>query len=175
MVVPMSVSWHSLKLPYFFSPAFTASMQPGFGWQEEMNTRLSSMSSRSTRRSVMYLPTQMGRLPRYFLTTFSSPSITSSAGLMPSRFAPKASTPEQRPLLAIKSSRSSTKLSSTRLARLCSRIVMLRGAGHLQPTWPLSAPDSPARYRYSGCPPHRHSRIRLPPASHSGSRTKACC
>lgn len=116
-----------------------------------------------------------GQAAAVFLTTFSSPSITSSAGLMPSRFAPKASTPEQRPLLAIKSSRSSTKLSSTRLARLCSRIVMLRGAGHLQPTWPLSAPDSPARYRYSGCPPHRHSRIRLPPASHSGSRTKACC
>ena len=83
----------------------------------------------------MYLPTQMGRLPRYFLTTFSSPSMTSSAGLMPSRLAPKASTPEQRPLLAMKSSRSSTKLSSTRLARLCSRMAMLRGgrpsAAHL--------------------------------------------
>ncbi len=43
-----------------------ASMQPGFGWQEEINTMLSSMSSRPASRSVMYLPTQMGRLPRYF-------------------------------------------------------------------------------------------------------------
>ena len=91
-----------------------------------MNTSPSSMSSRSARRSVMYLPTQMGRLPRYFLTTFSSPLITSSAGLMPSRLAPKASTPEQRPLFAMKSNRSSTKLSSTRLARLCSFIWMAR-------------------------------------------------
>ena len=66
MVVPMSVSWHSLKLPYFFSPAFTASMQPGFGWQEEMNTRLSSTSSRSTRRSVMYFAHADGQAAAVF-------------------------------------------------------------------------------------------------------------
>ena len=78
-----------------------ASMQPGFAWVEEMNTMLRSMSSRFASWSVMYLPTQMGRLPRYFRTTFSSPSMTARLGLMPRMLAPKASTPEQRPLLAM--------------------------------------------------------------------------
>ena len=78
-----------------------ASMQPGLGWQDEIKTMLLSMSSRPSSRSVMYLPTQMGRLPRYFLTTFSSPSMMARLGLMPRMLAPKASTPEQRPLLAM--------------------------------------------------------------------------
>ena len=101
MVVPMSVSMMFSNLPYLRRPALMASMQPGLGWQDEIKTMLLSMSSRPSSRSVMYLPTQMGRLPRYFLTTFSSPSMMARLGLMPRMLAPNASTPEQRPLLAM--------------------------------------------------------------------------
>ena len=90
-----------LKIAVLPQSGLDGSMQPGFAWVEEMNTMLRSMSSRFASWSVIYLPTQMGRLPRYFRTTFSSPSMTARLGLMPRMLAPKASTPEQRPLLAM--------------------------------------------------------------------------
>ncbi len=127
-----------------------------------MNTRLSSMSSRSTRRSVMYLPTQMGRLPRYFLTTFSSPSITSSAGLMPRMFGPEGQHTGAAAALGHKVQPVQYKAQLYPFGKALQPHRNVAGRQAVCSPLGRFRTDSPARYRYSRCPPHRRCRIPVP-------------